>query len=475
MKKLIAQIDAIETGKKFIAESVTPVVEYKGGTDAEKIKNWQDHIKNFDAFPKAQDDARQAAKKAQPGAKFYKTDDKPKKEGMGSIARALMQDMGVEERITSPNPNSSQSQQLSGADPARAQYDKFKADDARTAAVKQIKDMLKPNGQGVERLQTAIDPATGIIYWGEEQGEGGMVNPRQTPFDWVKQGQYKDLEAILKAAGLNIIPINQKGLFGTTQIAAVDPKGLATLDQQPTPAPQPAPTSSTDTGTAGQRPGQYFPRDAVDASIDQADADAGAAAQAALDQQALSNMDMQVGQGAQRAPAQPDVGTPELNIGQGSQNAPVQGGEEELGTIDPNDVKRFGELLDKLEKGASGAAANPPAGQQASKPAAQGYKGSAGAQAIHKLNPQIKDINKIFPGQQLKMPDGSTYTVKPGDTMDKITRGMRSGAGANPPSATTSPQVMQGTMPAADPRAGRGYGTVREDDAILARIKAVKL
>ena len=241
------------------------------------------------------------------------------------------------------------------------------------------------------------------------------------------------------------------------------------------PAPQPAPTSSTDTGTAGQRPGQYFPRDAVDASIDQADADAGAAAQAALDQQALSNMDMQVGQGAQRAPAQPDVGTPELNIGQGSQNAPVQGGEEELGTIDPNDVKRFGELLDKLEKGASGAAANPPAGQQASKPAAQGYKGSAGAQAIHKLNPQIKDINKIFPGQQLKMPDGSTYTVKPGDTMDKITRGMRSGAGANPPGATTSPQVMQGTMPAADPRAGRGYGTVREDDAILARIKAVKL
>ena len=224
----------------------------------------------------------------------------------------------------------------------------------------------------------------------------------------------------------------------------------------------------------GQRPGQYFPRDAVDASIDQADADAGAAAQAALDQQALGNMDMQVGQGAQRAPVQPDVGTPELNIGQGSQNAPVQGGEEELGTIDPNDLKRFGELLDKLEKG-TGAAVKP-AAQQASQPASQGYTGSAGAQAIQKLNPQIKDINKIYPGQQLKMPDGSTYTVKPGDTMDKIARGMRGGAGANPPpGATTSPHVMQGTMPAADPRAGRGFNTVREDDAILARIKAIKL
>lgn len=91
-------MDAIEQGKKVITESATPVVEYKGGTDAEKIKNWQQHIKNFDNFPKAQDDARQAAKKAQPGAKFYKTDDKPQKEGMGSIARALMQSMGMDDQ-----------------------------------------------------------------------------------------------------------------------------------------------------------------------------------------------------------------------------------------------------------------------------------------------------------------------------------------------------------------------------------------
>ena len=163
------------------------------------------------------------------------------------------------------------------------------------------------------------------------------------------------------------------------------------------------------------------------------------------------------------------------NYGYG-EGPPVEQGEEDLGTIDPNDLKRFGELLDKLEKGAGGAAANPPAGQQASQPAAQGYQGSAGAQAIQKLNPQITDINKIFPGQQLKMPGGGTYIVKPGDTMDKIARGMRSGAGANPsPGVTTSPHVMQGTMPAADPRAGRNYNTVREDDAILARIKAFKI
>jgi hypothetical protein len=165
---------------------------------------------------------------------------------------------------------------------------------------------------------------------------------------------------------------------------------------------------------------------------------------------------------------------PEL-YGYSGSDAPA-GGDEQADTLDPNDVKRFGELLDKLEKG-SGSGANPPTPTPpAPTPAAQGYKGSSGAQAIHKLNPQIKDINKIYPGQQLKMPDGSTYVVKPGDTMDKIARGMRSGSGANPASGmTTSPHIMQGTMPQNDPRAGRSFNTVREDDMILNSIRAIKV
>jgi LysM repeat protein len=58
-------------------------------------------------------------------------------------------------------------------------------------------------------------------------------------------------------------------------------------------------------------------------------------------------------------------------------------------------------------------------------PAKAPYKGSAGAQEIQKLNPAIKDVNKIQPGQALKMPDGSTYTVKPGDTLDRIAKGAK--------------------------------------------------
>jgi LysM repeat protein len=59
----------------------------------------------------------------------------------------------------------------------------------------------------------------------------------------------------------------------------------------------------------------------------------------------------------------------------------------------------------------------------AATPAPAPYKGSAGSQEIQKLNPAIKDVNKIQVGQTFKMPDGSNYTVKPGDTLDKIARG----------------------------------------------------
>ena len=52
---------------------------------------------------------------------------------------------------------------------------------------------------------------------------------------------------------------------------------------------------------------------------------------------------------------------------------------------------------------------------------------------------QIYDMNKdvigsnpniIKPGQQLKMPDGSTYTVNPGDNLSKIAKGAKGGSGA---------------------------------------------
>ena len=70
----------------------------------------------------------------------------------------------------------------------------------------------------------------------------------------------------------------------------------------------------------------------------------------------------------------------------------------------------------------------------ATAPAAAPYRGSAGAQAIQKLNPEITDVNKIRAGQQFKLPSGETYTVKKGDTLDAIARR----TAATTPAASTS-------------------------------------
>ena len=97
---------------------------------------------------------------------------------------------------------------------------------------------------------------------------------------------------------------------------------------------------------------------------------------------------------------------------------------------------------------------------QANKPAdatktASGYKGSAGAQEIQKLNPEIKDVNKIRVGQVLKMPNGQPdYTVKAGDTLDKIARGVKPAgqldqiAAAKPANATSSAKPADATSSA---------------------------
>ena len=132
---------------------------------------------------------------------------------------------------------------LAEADDPRAQYDKFKADDAKSAAIAQVKKMLAPNG-----MQNFIDPKDGIVKWQEQmQGDsGGAGSVREFPFDWYKKGQNSDFFNILKTAGLEIVPVDRKMLFGTSQVAGIKggPQALADLDKPvvaPTPAPGPTP------------------------------------------------------------------------------------------------------------------------------------------------------------------------------------------------------------------------------------------
>jgi len=336
-------MDAIETGKKFIAESVAPVVEYKGGTDAEKIKNWQDHIKNFDNFPKAQDDARQAAKKAQPGAKFYKTDDKPKKEGMGSIARALMQDMAVDEE----------------GDPA----------------------WYGPGGANLMTGQP-VAPGTGnpiadIKAWNRDR-----LNQRAA-----------DRGAAATQAAANANP-EVYGYGGAPE----SPQGTTPQPQSSNPA-----------------------------------------AQAAA------------------------AGTPEMNIGQGATpaQAPAAGGSE-MDTPAPAGITPASQA--KPAAGGSEMDTPAPAGMtpaSQAKPAAQTApaapaKTGGMSKAVSDLAAanNITNPNMIKVGQQLKMPDGSTYVVKPGDTLGKIAGGGKQAAASPAQSgkqAAASP-AQSGKQAAASPQ-----------------------
>ena len=78
------------------------------------------------------------------------------------------------------------------------------------------------------------------------------------------------------------------------------------------------------------------------------------------------------------------------------------------------------------------------------------YKGSEGAREIQRLNPEIKDVNKIRPGQEFKLPDGSTYKVQPGDTLDAIARNQGKGADA------VTPRTPAPAAPAAPAAPGAG-------------------
>ena len=133
-------------------------------------------------------------------------------------------------------------------DPARAQYDKFKADDAKSTAIAQVKSMMKPNGEA-----NFIDPKDGIIKYQErsEAGTGGG-GTKEFSYDWFKKGQEPQFFGVLKAAGLEVIPVTKKSLFGTYQVAGVSPQQLADIDK-PTTEPTPSPAQrlpGQDTGPA---------------------------------------------------------------------------------------------------------------------------------------------------------------------------------------------------------------------------------
>ena len=143
--------------------------------------------------------------------------------------------MNLRDLMTRLDHIAEESKPPSDTDLQRAAYDKFKSDDAKSAAIADVKKIANTPMNQIPRFGIAINPKTGQIFYGDDGGEIGTPQPKGYPFKWMQSGgpgeSQKDA-ARIRAAGLQII---DKGGY-----AYVDPKALVDIDK-PTPAPAPAP------------------------------------------------------------------------------------------------------------------------------------------------------------------------------------------------------------------------------------------
>ena len=122
---------------------------------------------------------------------------------------------------------------------SREEYDKFKADDAKSANIAKVRQLADTPLNQIPRLGDAIDPKTGMIYYGDAGNDSGTISPQRMPFKWTQPGgpgETVKLANLITSAGLTIT--NNNGY------AAVDPVELATIDAPAAPAPE-APAAET--------------------------------------------------------------------------------------------------------------------------------------------------------------------------------------------------------------------------------------
>jgi LysM repeat protein len=61
-----------------------------------------------------------------------------------------------------------------------------------------------------------------------------------------------------------------------------------------------------------------------------------------------------------------------------------------------------------------------------------GYAGTAGSRELQRINPSIRDVNKIYAGDVIQTPGGGSYKIQRGDTLDRIARA-QGVSGVRPP------------------------------------------
>jgi LysM repeat protein len=162
---------------------------------------------------------------------------------------------------------------LAEADDARAQYDKFKADDAkseaRAAAIQLVKSRIMSKWQ-VPTGMSAISKEEGTIMWGDTNGRGGSgdsVTGRTMSMDMYNKGNnFVDapLKNALAVLGLTVGPVAQKSLFGSREVAGISLQQLADIDKPvdaPVTVPGTAPVVAKPPGEQSTKPAVRTPED----------------------------------------------------------------------------------------------------------------------------------------------------------------------------------------------------------------------
>jgi hypothetical protein len=146
---------------------------------------------------------------------------------------------------------------IAEADDARAQFDKFRADEkateARSAAIKLVKSRIFSKYQ-VPTGVTGITKEEGKIVWGDGNSRGGgeaTVTGRGMSMDMYNKGN-NFVDAPLKDAltllGIKVVPVAEKSLFGSSEVASVSLQQLADIDKPVAPAPAPVTDKPVDPG-----------------------------------------------------------------------------------------------------------------------------------------------------------------------------------------------------------------------------------
>jgi len=304
------------------------------------------------------------------------------------------------------------------------------------ADVQYLQQLIKTPINNLQARQDAINPTTGVFYYGAVRQRGGVVDPSPLPLDLFQQN--KKLVAAIKSTGLNVVT-SQAKIPSSFTAGDGTPAGMAQLDS--------GSLAKLKDPNFGKAPIQASGSVAPAASAPAASAPAASAAPAAVgDASAVaSNQNGQLkGLDRFRELINKARGIKAEGIYFKSSIAKALLAEADVVALTPaetaeadklaqqwgdsqdpevmNLLAQWSEIKNGLSKSA-GVASSPASAEKVSASAPKSNAEIAQSVTSIAKDSGIPDPNSLKIGQKIKLPDGTEYTVAQGDTLWGISQG----------------------------------------------------